>query len=267
MDDKIKTVQDFYDMSVEREWDRVDKRPEFLLTCRMLDRYIKEGDTVLDIGGGPGRYSLYLAERGCDVTLVDLSPKNAAFALEEAARRGLSIKAMAGDACEVDSLVRGQVFDHVLLMGPLYHLLEESQRVQAVNAALNVLKPDGVFFASFLPLMSGMIYYMQHAPNAITYESEAEFIECFMNKKSFAGMAFTNAFFIEQGEILPFMAQFALDKLHLFGQEGMMPTCEANIMSQPKEVVDMWFDLFEKVWEREELLSWSQHLMYVGRKK
>ena len=267
MDEKTKAVQAYYDTDVELEWNRIANRPEFLLTCRMLDRYIKSGDTVLDIGGGPGRYSLYLAERGCNVTLVDLSPKNTAFALEEAGRRGLFIKAVAGDACVVDSLVKEQVFDHVLLMGPLYHLLEESQRTQAVNAALNVLKPGGVFFASFLTIMGGMIYFITDAPSTIIHEAEAEFIECFKNKKSFVGMAFTNAFFIEQSEILPFMTQFALDKLHLFGQEGMISASERNIMSQPKEVVDVWLDLCEKTWEREELLSWSQHLMYVGRKR
>jgi len=37
-------------------------------------------------------------------------------------------------------------------------------------------------------------------------------------------------------------------------------------MSQPQEIIDQWLDLCEKVWERGELLSWSEHLMYVGRK-
>lgn len=266
MDETTKTVRDYYDADVEAEWNRIAGRPEFLLTCRMLDRYIKPNDTVLDIGGGPGRYSLYLAEKGCNVTLLDLSAENTKFAMEEADRRRLFIQAIAGDAREADSLTKGQLFDHVLLMGPLYHLLEESQRIDAINAALNVLKPGGIIFASFLTLMAGIIYGMQHNPKAITYTAEAEFIKCFVAKKSFAGMAFTQALFIEQSEILPLMAQFPLDKLHLFMQEGIMPTSEGNIMSQPKEIVDLWLDLCEKVWEREELLSWSEHLMYVGRK-
>ena len=37
-------------------------------------------------------------------------------------------------------------------------------------------------------------------------------------------------------------------------------------MSQPPDVITAWLDLCEKIWEREELLSWSEHLMYVGKK-
>jgi len=40
----------------------------------------------------------------------------------------------------------------------------------------------------------------------------------------------------------------------------------SNIMQQPKEIIDFWFDICEKLWEREDLLSWSEHIMYVGRK-
>lgn len=267
MDETTKIIRDYYDTAVEGEWNRIADRPEFLLTCRMLDRYIKPGDTVLDIGGGPGRYSLYLAEKGCNVTLFDLSAENTKFALEQAAKQGLSIQTVSGDAREVDKFVDGQ-FDYVLLMGPLYHLLDEPERIRAVDSALKMLATGGVIFVSFISMMGGIIYGMKDAPEilASTDPFEISFVENFIARKSNAGMAFTNAFFIEQSEILPFMTQFPLEKLHLFGQEGITPPCESNIMSQPKEIVNLWLDLCEKIWEREELLSWSEHLMYVGRK-
>ena len=63
---KVKAVRDYYNSAVETEWIRIENRPEFLLTCRYIDRYIKPGDKVLDIGGGPGRYSFYLAEKICE---------------------------------------------------------------------------------------------------------------------------------------------------------------------------------------------------------
>ena len=216
MDETTKVIRDYYDTAVADEWGRIAGRPEFLLTCRMLDRYIKPGDTILDIGGGPGRYSLYLAEKGCNVTLFDLSAENTNFAMGQAAKQGLAIKAVAGDAREVDKLVKNK-FDHVLLMGPLYHLLNEPERVKAVNAALNVLKPSGIFFASFINMFGGMIYLMKTAPELIASMSPAEvkFRANIIARKSYAGDAFTQAFFIEQSEILPFMAQFPLEKLHL----------------------------------------------------
>ena len=63
MDETTEIIKNYYDASVEGEWNRIANRLEFFLTCRILDRYIKPGHTVLDIDGGPGRYSLWLAEK------------------------------------------------------------------------------------------------------------------------------------------------------------------------------------------------------------
>jgi len=265
MNENIKIVQEHYDADPTHEWGRIANRPEFLLTCRMLDKYIKSGDKVLDIGGGPGRYTLYLAEKGCDVTLFDLSPENIKFALERAAEQNLNIKTVTGDGREADKIINGQ-FDHVLLMGPMYHLLEEADRILAVNAALNLLKPGGILYASFINLFAVMIFYMKQAPHLIITDTEKIYIDHAVAQKTFAGQAFTKVVFTEQSEILPFMAQFPIEKLHLFGQESITSPCEANIMSQPQEIIDLWIDLCEKICERGELLSWAEHLMYIGRK-
>ena len=252
MDETIKIIRDFYDSAVQGEWNRIANRPEFLLTCRMFGRYIKPGDKVLDIGGGPGRYTLWLAEKGCDVTLLDLSDANIAFAKERAAERGLTIQAFSGDARVADTFVRGQ-FDHVLLMGPMYHLLEEADRIMAVNAALSLLKSCGTIYVSFINLFAGIIYYMKNAPDALTWENEAVYLDKVFAQENYAGDAFTKALFMEQGKIMPFMAQFPLEKLHLFGQESVTSPCEGNIMSQPPEIIEAWLDLCERLWEREDI--------------
>lgn len=263
--DVTETVRSFYDASVEVEWGRIDNRPEFLLTCRYISRYARPGNRVLDIGGGPGRYSLWLARQGCEVTLLDLSSGNVRFAQNKAAAQNLSLKAVVGDARTADQTVAGQ-FDCVLLMGPLYHLLEENDRMKAVQASLRLLKPGGVLFVSFISVFSGMIYAMKFDPAIILDESEDEFYKTVLEQRSFAGQAFTQAFFIQQREVMPFMAQFPLQKLHFFGQEGITSPCESNLMQQSQPIVEAWLDMAEKLAEREDLLSWAEHLMYVGRK-
>ena len=51
----IDAVRDFYDNAPQTEWDRLERQPfEFELTTYMMDKYIRPGDSVLDIGGGPG---------------------------------------------------------------------------------------------------------------------------------------------------------------------------------------------------------------------
>ena len=265
MDETIKIIKEFYDTGVEGEWKRIANRPEFLLTCRLIKRYIKPGDSVLDIGGGPGRYSLYLADMGCDVTLFDLSLENIKFAAERAAEQGVSLRTVEGDVREVDKLITEE-FDHILLMGPMYHLLEEHDRVTAMKASLSLLKTNGDIFVSFINAFAGMIYYMKHMPDFSSDPCSEPFIKNVIEGKSYSGDAFTKAFFIDQKEVLPFMAQFPLKKMHYFGQEGVTAPCEINIMSQSQEVIELWLSFSEAVWEREEFLSYSEHLMYVGRK-
>lgn len=265
--DESAIVRDYYNAAVESEWNRIADRPEFLLTCRFIDRYIMPGDKVLDVGGGPGRYSLRLAKMGCDVTLFDLSDENVAFAAQMAQESEVAMKAIQGDARVADTLVEG-VFDHVLLMGPLYHLLDEADRVKAVNASLRLLKPGGTIFISFISSHAGMIYLMKHAPQQLASNPvETAFMNLVIDDKPFSGIGFTANHFIRQKDILRFMAPFELQKLHLFGQEGILAPCENNIIGQPKEVYEKWLDLAQKLCEREEFLSWSEHLMYVGRKQ
>ena len=266
MEDDVRTVQTYYDENVSSEWERLQKHPfEFRITTAMMAKHIRPGDRVLDVGGGPGRYALHLAKLGCDVTLVDLSPENAAFAAEKAQELGVSLSAHSGDARTVDRMGLG-AFDHVLLMGPLYHLLEEEDRVRAVNAALNCLRPGGKLYAAFILMFAGMIYDMMYMPAMVLDDSEQKFIDCVLRDGSFSGAAFTQAHFISQREILPFMARFPLKKLHLLGQEGILSPCEENLLAQPPEVVDRWVELAVQLCEREELLSYSEHVLYIGEK-
>jgi len=260
-------IRRFYDSGTEHEWRRIENRPEFLLTCRFLDRYIQKGDTVLDIGGGPGRYSVRLAECGCRVTLLDLSDENVRAAKLHAEEAGVEIEAVQGDACEADKLLAGLQFDHVLLMGPLYHLLEESERTAAVNAALALLKPGGVLFASFIGMMGGIIYEMLNPEMILSQEPpDTEFRRCFREGKSYSGDAFTRAYFSQIADAEEFMNRFGLEKLHFFGQEGILSPCEEKIMACSADIIEAWLDRSEFLCEKPEYLTWSEHLMYIGRK-
>lgn len=68
-------VERYYDSGVEREWERLERhRMEYAITLRVLTEYLPPAPcAVLDVGGGPGRYALALAERGYAVTLLDLA--------------------------------------------------------------------------------------------------------------------------------------------------------------------------------------------------
>lgn len=129
-------VETFYDGYVEKEWNRMERHPlEFALTKKAILQYLPERCRILDIGGGPGRYSLYLTEHGYNVTLLDLSSQNVAFARKKSLERSIELD----DYIQGNALDLGQFgdasFDAVLLMGPLYHLPLESDRAQACKEA------------------------------------------------------------------------------------------------------------------------------------
>ncbi len=267
MEDHIDIVRDYYDSDVLMEWNRLGEHPfEFELTVRMMNRYIKPGDSILDIGGGPGRYSLYFAYKGCDVTLLDLSSSNVNFALKKAEELNVKLDGIVGDAREAGKLISGS-FDHVFIMGPMYHLLDERDRIRAINSAMALLKEGGNLYVSFILIFSGMIYSMKYKPEMIMSEAEGPFIESVIKGASYGGDALTKAFFINQNGIMPFMGRFPLKKLNLFGQEGIMAPCEENFLLQPREVIDKWLDIAEKLCERDEFLGYAEHAMYIGRKE
>lgn len=264
--DSVEIVRAFYDEGFAHEWERMERHPiEWSVNTHFIGRYVRPGDRVLDIGGGPGRYSIHLAEKGCDVALADLSQGNVDFAAAMARERGVLLSATRADARDL-SAFESTSYDAVLLMGPLYHLLEDADRELAIAEALRCLKPGGVLFAAFISHYAGMYYAMSHEPECILYESERENFALMRADKPFSGHAFTQAHFIRRDDALELMSRFPLEKLHFLGSEAMLSASEVNIMQHPKEVVDAWCDLAIHFCEDESLQMLSEHFLYVGRK-
>jgi S-adenosylmethionine-dependent methyltransferase len=84
----MKTVERYYNTDPVTEWERCDRHPtEFAVTFRILDEYLPLPPAAnLDNGGGPGRYSIGLTQRGYDVTLLDLSEENLVLAWKKPPR-------------------------------------------------------------------------------------------------------------------------------------------------------------------------------------
>ncbi len=267
MDNSIRSVKTFYDQASEEEWGRMDRNFfEFEVTKAYLRKYIKPGDRVLDVGGGPGRYSFWLMEQGAKPTLVDLSDGNIALAKKIAAERGVDLEAVQGDARFVDGYTEG-LYDHVLLMGPLYHLLKEEDRIQAVNACLKRLKPGGMLYCAFISNYANLVWLLSKAPDLINDERETAWLAGLKKGVDYAGPAFTEAFFIQPAGIDPFMAQFPLTKKHLFSCEGIAAAFQPTLGEMPEKGRESWLTLCLALCEREEIFSWAEHLMYVGEKQ
>ena len=131
----MNAVAAHYDNDPEREWERLARhRTEFAVTTRVLAEHLPSPPgQILDVGSGPGRYALHLTRQGYRVVLLDLSPRSLDLALEMATREGIYLPPpVQGDATALPEDYTEQ-FDAVLLLGPLYHLLELADRLAAVR--------------------------------------------------------------------------------------------------------------------------------------
>jgi len=113
----------------------------------LLTELLPRSGRVLDIGGGPGVYASLLAAKGYRVDLVDPVPLHIEQA-REAARSGAYFDAHLGDARKLE--FPDGVADAVLLMGPLYYLVDAGDRARSLSEAFRVLRPGGVLAVAAL---------------------------------------------------------------------------------------------------------------------
>jgi ubiquinone/menaquinone biosynthesis C-methylase UbiE len=125
-------------------------RLEFARTQELLRRFLPAPPAmVLDVGGGPGSYAAWLADRGYEVELLDPIELH----VEQARARGVS--AHMGDARELP--FADAAADAVLLLGPLYHLQEPADRRRALEEARRVLRPGGLLAAAAISRFASTI--------------------------------------------------------------------------------------------------------------
>ncbi|MDF1597881.1 MAG: methyltransferase domain-containing protein [Acidimicrobiia bacterium] len=117
-------------------------RIELIRTKEILVRYLPEAPAeILDIGGGPGVYSVWLTSLGHRPTLID----PVALHVQQAREAGVP-SAELGVAGQLE--FTDDSFDAVLMFGPLYHLQERSDRLAALREAHRVLRQGGLLFVA-----------------------------------------------------------------------------------------------------------------------
>ena len=119
---------------------------EFLTSMKYIEKALAKYSSpkILDIGAGTGAYSVPLANKGYDVTSVEVVKKN----LEILRQKQSKCKTFLADARNLEML-KDEAFDVVLLFGPMYHLLEESQKLQALLEAKRVTKCGGTILVAY----------------------------------------------------------------------------------------------------------------------
>ena len=264
----MSAIEHYYDENTQREWERLERhRMEFAVTLRALYDYLPAPPaTVLDIGGGPGRYAIELTRQGYTVTLLDLAAANLAFARERAGEVGVTLDStLQGDATALPPLPY-EPYDAVLLLGPLYHLRTEAARQAAVAEAWRVLRPGGVLAAAFICRFAPLRYAAQMQP-AWSVERADELEEIITNGLNWPGTGyFIDAYFAHPTEVCPLMEAGGFEALNLIGCEGVVARIEEGVNGLSGPAWAAWVELCYRLGQDPSLHGAAEHLLYIGKK-
>jgi len=272
----LNETEAFYDQNAQYEWDRLQRhRTEFAVTLRAFEDYLPTPPAkIADIGGGPGRYSIALAQRGHQVTLFDLSQGCLEFARQKAKEISVELSGYVhGNATNLKNL-GDESFDAVLLMGPLYHLPTEKERRKALQETIRVLKRHGIIFATFITRYAPVRWVAKNEPASHDYvELAKQILSTGVQRPSRIQYGTraehfrrTSAYFAEPAEIKPLMESEGFRTLDVIACEGVISMIEEKVNELADEAFEVWVDLNYRLGRNPSLHGGAEHLLYVGRK-
>jgi ubiquinone/menaquinone biosynthesis C-methylase UbiE len=241
-----------------------DGHLELIRTQELLRRHLPPPPArILDVGGGPGTHARWLVADGYQVHLVDPIPRH----LTQAEQTGASVEL--GDARHLTA--EGASYDVVLLLGPLYHLPDRTDRDQALAEAHRVLKPGGLLAAAGINRYASLFEHTAFAH--LHKEPLRESIAGILATQIHDGRkAFTKAYFHSGAQLLDEVATASFTNPQVYGVEGPAWSLLAATERHTREPL-INSPLFESALTAArmaepypELLAASSHLLAVGNR-
>ncbi len=262
-------VEAHYDANSAYEWERLQRhRTEFAVNRKAMGIYLPPPPaTVLDIGGGPGRYAIALTDLGYAVTMLDLSEGNLEVAKVKAAEAGVSLDAtIHGNATNLPRLPY-ESYDAVLLLGPLYHLLTKNDRSKAVCEAWRMLKTGGMVFAAVVTRYAAIRYAAVNEPEWILNDRSRmkQILESGQHPAE-PERRHPDFYFVRPEEFKPLMESSGFETLNLIGSEGVVAGHEDRINQLEGTLWESWVDLNFRLGQEPSLHGAADHLLYIGQK-
>ncbi len=156
----------FFDEYGDREWTRFDegRTPPQSVAVHLaqLRRFIGDGDRVLDVGAGPGRFTIELARLGADVVVVDISARQLELNRERVEEAGLGTRILERVQADVTDLSRfdDASFDAVVCFGgPLSYVVDQAEH--GVAELVRVTRPGGHVLLSVMSLIGTAVHFVE----------------------------------------------------------------------------------------------------------
>lgn len=257
--DILKQYYDEYDEDSRLEKDKAHQ-VEFITTIEYINKYLKPGDKILEVGAGTGRYSLYFAEKGYEVHSVELVESNLNI-LKSKIKDGMKISAKQGNALDL-GVYEDNSFDITLCLGPLYHLFTEEDKRKAISEAIRVTKQNGIIYIVYISNDAVVLSYGLRKGNLkrlfeISGDNRLEIKD--IPEEIFS----TN--YIKEFEDR--MKNYNIKQLHHVATDGLSGNMADYINNLDDEEYDIWVKYHLLNCEREDLIGYSSHVLYICKKE
>jgi len=231
-------------------------RVEFLTTVRYIEKYLTPGAKILDVGAGAGEYSFYFAQKGYQVSALELADANiAAFRAKITAEDQIDL--VQGNALDL-SHYDSDSFDIVLLFGPLYHLHEEGDKLRCIEDAKRVCKLGGKIFFAFIS-NDIVILTMQQVHSDYLIDGD-------YNKETFRLDDFPFVFHTVD-HCRELLGKAGIQICHEVASDGASELLQDLINGLDEATYQQYLRYHFYICEKPEFLGMSNHLLYVGTKE
>jgi S-adenosylmethionine-dependent methyltransferase len=269
MAESVDRVREYYQIRGESEWHRLaapfDGGVEWELHRRALAEWLPPRSRVLDVGGGPGRWAIWLAQRGHRVALGDLSPAQLEIARREIAAAGVTVEETVElDARDLSRFADGS-FDAVLSMGPFYHLLESADRERAATEACRVLRVGGRLFATTMTRYAWLLSVVFEWGSS-RLDDTRRMLDSGVYRNEERGR-FTDGYLHHPRDVPALFEAAGFESRVLMASQGFLSQVQEQVAELQERDEPAWQALIEMAYETAtdpSLLGTSGHLLYIG---
>ena len=234
---------------------------EFITTTNYIDKYLKQGDRLLEVGAGTGAYSLYYANKGYQVDALELVQANVDV-MKSKIKEGMNINAIQGNALDL-SMYDDNTFDITLVLGPLYHLFKKDEEEQAIKETIRVTKPNGKILIAFILFDLTMLTWGFQGKNIYENYGEGKQVSIDFKPNNSEDLIFNMRYFNEVKEL---MNKFDVKKLCYVATDGVGRVMREDIDNMTDEEYKMFVDYHLSICEREDLIGYSGHILSIIEK-
>ena len=235
---------------------------EYITTMKYIEKYLRAGDRIIEIGAGTGRYSHTLAGKGYQVDAVELLEHNIDI-FKKNIVPSETVTVTQGNAVDLSGF-RTDTYNITLLLGPMYHLFTREDKLKALSEAVRVTKKGGIVFAAYCMGDASVLSY-----GFIRGEIYNIIEKCMLDTETFD--TFSNPWDIfelyRKEDIDNLRSEFAVTQLHFVASDGYTNHMRETVTQMDDRMYELYLKYHLATCERQDMIGYSHHTLDIFRKE